>query len=145
VAFDAAAPLHALVAMLEATTGVQTVYMGVPESMSHRLSAFVAVAGMVIYDKQTANLQRDIRYVVGLGYRVSGAEETAEEALADALDAFTIDFYADRKLNNTVLTARLGEVGADMPLYSLIAGQEYRLLQVVIVATQQQTYDNRQP
>lgn len=144
MSLNASAPITAIAAMLTATAGVQAVYTGVPESMSHRLSAFVAMAGQRIRDKATGLLEREARYTVGLGYRVKGAEAAAELALAAAADAFTLAFYADRDLGGSVLSASLGETGSDAPLYYDIGGEEYRVFPMLIITTQHQTYDNRQ-
>lgn len=139
MAFDTGAVLSRIVTLLT-NAGVQQVYTGAPESLSKRVSAYVAVVGQQVSDKPAGVLRREARYFVGLGYRVSGAEATAETDLATFLDAFLTAFYADRetRLNGTCTNCWLDLSLADDPQYQVTAGQEFRLYPFIVIAVQQQ-------
>lgn len=138
--FNTKAPLLQLVTILDGIAAIQQIYTGAPESVGPRLCAYVTVASQTIVDKATRVLQREGRYTVGLAYAVEGNEGAAEQALADALDAFITAVYADRTLAGTVYDARLDFALADSPEYQVAAGMETRVFPVVVVTTQRQNY-----
>lgn len=140
MSFNTLAPLTEIRTLLTAA-GVQQVHTGVPESLGFRVSAYVALAGQRIVDKAGRLLQRETHYFVGIGYRVKGAEATAEQDLAALLDAFITQFYAARAtgLNGTAENCALDLSLADNPSYQVLAGQEIRVYPLIVTATQQQT------
>jgi len=144
LSFTTSAPLTALATMLGSVTGIQDVRTGVPESLSNRVSAYVTVSGQRIIDKASGLLQREADYFIEIGYRVQGAEATAETTVAAALDDFVADFYAARK-NGTGLfleaTTQVKSGSLDLslassPEYRILAGQEYRLQPIVVTVVQ---------
>lgn len=147
MSFTTSAPLTALQAMEAATTGVQAAQIGAPESFSTRVSAYVTVAGQRIIDKAGGLLQREADYFCAFGYRVAGAEATAETTLAAAVDSFVAAFYAARAARTglfavattQVLSGTLDLSLASAPEYRTVAGQEYRILPFLVTVTQQAT------
>jgi hypothetical protein len=149
MAFHTKAALDALIVMLEAIPGVQRVYRGVPESLANTVSVYVALAGQpLIPDKATQLLHRDAQFLVVFGYRVQGAEATAENVIADAIDAFVSQFYADRSsgaglfaaATTDVISGDLDLTLAASPEYQISAGQEYRRYPLLVSAGQLATY-----
>lgn len=146
MAIDIKAPLNRLVEVLQSAplvaAGLQAASTGVPESFTFQVSGFVAMASWALIDKAGHLAQLESRYRVGFGYQVAGAEDTAEEVLADVLSAFIVAMLAERltNLNGTVDSVDL-ELGAGGdPQYVTLAGQENRLVEVDVVVTQQQTF-----
>lgn len=138
--FNTPALLDAIVAVVQGLSGMQgTVSTGVPESLPTRVSAFVTVGDLTPRRKATQLLQREARFRVTLGYRVRGAEATAERDLAALVDRFTTALYADPTLGGVATRADLDLAAADSPEYAPIAGQEYRLYPMTVMAAQQQT------
>lgn len=138
--FNTKAPMQQLVTILDAIPAIQQIYTGAPESVGPRLAAYVAAASQTIADKATNVLQREQRYFIGLTYAVEGSEGTAEEALADALDALITAVYNDRTLAGAVYDARLDFALADQPTYQVAAGLEVRVYPVMVICTQRQNF-----
>jgi hypothetical protein len=142
--FDSAGVLSALAAMLGGLDGMQQVYIGAPESLSKRVSAYVAVGGNTqpISDRITGVLSDERAWFVGFGYRVADAERDAELALAAFVDAFARAFYANRTLGGLIQSnPRLDFSLTRDPRYEVRAGQEFRVLPVLVIGTQRETYD----
>lgn len=138
--FDTAGPLQALYDLLVTLSGLQKVYIGAPESFSNQVSAYVAVAGQRIIRKNSGCLQREARYLIVLGYRVKGAEATAETTIGTLIDALISALYLDLTLGGWSLSLDIDATQADTPQYELAAGQEYRRWPLVVTVTQQQDY-----
>jgi hypothetical protein len=138
------APLDALVSMVAGISGVQAVYRGAPESMSNRVSAYVALGGHSIESDEFRELERQQRYLVVFGYRVQNAEATAEDTIADAVDAFEMAFFSARAAGTGLFATATTQVedgaldvaGADSPEYAAYAGQEFRLYPLVVTVVQ---------
>lgn len=145
MAFDAAAPLSAIVTLLQGVAGVQHVRTGAPKSLSYQASAYVTLGGFDLGERATGCLSRPLRYFVGLGYATSDDEAavaTAESTIAGWLDDFSRALYADRSLGGTVSSARIvGGLGDD-PRYQVYGGEEVRVYPLLIEVMQEQTYTN---
>ncbi len=139
MAWNTATQLAALKTLVEGLPGIGTVYIGVPESLSTRVCAYITMGGQETDDKRGGGLvECRPRYRVTFGYRVAGAEATAEIALADIVDAFKTAFYADRKDPTTVLRGQGLDLSAgEAPQYQTIAGMEFREYPVVVIAKQE--------
>ena len=117
-----------------------------PESLSNRVSAYVALGAQPLGMKADHCLQRDAAYLVVFGYRVHNAEATAEDTLADAVDAFVTQFYSDRQTGQGLFASATTEVEsgeldltlAGGPEYQISAGQEFRTFPIMVTATQRQ-------
>lgn len=138
--FDTKAPLGALVTLVGGLAGVQRVVRGVPESLSHAVCAYVTLGGQRPYDKASRLRARDMTYRITLAYRVRGDEGSAEDAIADLLDALEDALYADRTLGGTVESLEANFSAADDPRYVPVAGQEYREYPVLVTVKQQRNY-----
>jgi hypothetical protein len=143
MSFDINGPLRELVALLEGTSmvsaGLQHVYVGVPESLASKLSAYVYFRKYPPTNKTNDLLQRKVDYYILFGYRVSNDEAGAEFALGDVLDAFDSAFYALRAggLNGKVADCGEAQIG-EREEYEVYAGQEFRSHPVRIETTQYQ-------
>lgn len=144
MSLNALAPLDALVTMVTAISGVQTVFRGAPESLPTRVSAYVTLGGHTIDSDEFHGLERVARYLVVFGYRVMGAESTAEATIAAAVDAFEVAFFAARLAGTGLFATATTQVedggldvsGADSPEYAVYAGQEYRLYPLLVTVSQ---------
>lgn len=147
MSLDSGAVLDALVTMLGSVSGVQRVYRGAPMSLTNTLCAWVALGGHTIaseeFEVEDTQLEREARFYVAFGYRVSGDESTAEDALADAVDDFELTFYQDRLAGSGVFASGTGvrdgglsATLADAPEYWALAGQENRIYPMLIAVTQ---------
>ena len=144
MAFDTPAVLNAVVTLVQGLTGMQSVTKGVPESLPTRVAAYVTVGPQPENDRTAGGLLRkEGRIRVTFGYRVSGAEATAESDLAAMIDRFMVAYYAARRTNLSGTVTSLGNLDhsvANTAEYEAIAGQEYRRYPVDIPFTQEQTY-----
>lgn len=142
MALDTAAFLDRVVTLLQSAAGVQNVNKGAPESWSNVVTVYAAVGAQRIIDKTSGgNLQRQSDVYVEFGYRVAGAEATAEDTLADYLDSFITGFYTDRKTHFTGV-AESGWLDlslAGSPDYVRVAGKETRTYPLIATAVQQVT------
>jgi hypothetical protein len=146
VALNTAAPLARLVAVLEALPGLQTVYVGVPESIGPQVAAYVALAGQSLSNETNDLAQREARYFVAFAYAVAGAEATAETTIAGLVDAFQAALLAERDSGMNggggPVVDSLGwdfSLG-DRPDYQPIAGQEFRVWPCLVTVTQHASY-----
>jgi hypothetical protein len=132
----------AVLAAMLAAAGLQEVKVGAPANYTYKLSGFVALGASKTIDKATGGLlERTQNYFVGLGYRISVEADvaSAEDELADVLDAFTLAFHANRTLGGTVETAALLAELPDEPTYRPYAVQEFRVYPLVIQTKQRET------
>jgi hypothetical protein len=133
VALGTKAGLTALINLVSAIPGVQgTVNRGVPESFPSRVSAYVAV-GVPNVEREAfgGQIRVDATYYVGLGYATEGAEETAENDLADALDAFVRAIEANPSVGGVFAEVDYGP--AAPAEYATVVGQEFRHVRFVLV------------
>jgi hypothetical protein len=142
MALDAVSPLNRLVAVLQALPGMEAVYVGVPESLSGRVGAYVALGGSDAVDEATNLLQRRLRYFVAFAYAVEGHEETAEAAVAGFVDGFQTALLQERatRMGGLVDSVEWNFALGDSPEYQPIAEREYRVLPVVVTVTQHATF-----
>ena len=140
MAFDTEAVATKLVGVLAAVTGVSAAQLGVPESFSSRLSAFVTMGAKTQGRKATGSTYVDHAYFVNFVYRVGGAEATAEAALMDAVDEFLQDLYDDLTLDGTCEGLEIDASAGNEPEYRMYAGKEFRDYPVLVTARQYGTY-----
>lgn len=145
MAYDAVGPLDALAALVAGLPGVQGVTVGVPESIGPRISAYLALAGATLVVKNAGAVsQRTQRYLITLCYRVAGAEADAERTLAGIFDALLGALDDDKTLGGALHGSQADASLGDTPTYAVVAGQEYRLLPVIVSTTQTRAFDPRQ-
>jgi hypothetical protein len=142
VALDPSDALDALAALVGGLAGVTTVYVGVPESLGPRVSAYVALADAAADDKATGLLRVTLTLLVVFGYRVDGAEADAERVVADLAGAFWAAYYADRNLGGKLVEGRPAPSVSAGPEYTIVAGQEFRRLPLAIMGAQLASYQN---
>lgn len=119
--------------------------IGAPESFDNRVGAYVALMGPILFHQNVTDLRRTQPYWCCLGYKVKGAEETAERTLADAADAFQVAFYAAKVAGTGLFEKAVTQVEkgdldfspSNYPEYRPVAGVEYRLFPFLINVTQQ--------
>ena len=140
MAFNCKAPLQALKTLVEGLAGMQDVLEGVPQSLAYRVSAYITVGGQQPKDSAGGLRSRWASYRVTFAYRVGGAETTAEEAIADLLDALEAALYADRTLSGTVESLEADWSAADEPRYVPVAGSEFREYPVMVRVKQSRNY-----
>jgi hypothetical protein len=141
VAFASKAGLTALVALVQGIGTVQgTVNRGVLASFPTMVSAYVAVGLPAVLRETTSGGRRmDSRYFVGFGYAIEGAEDAAEDDLADTIDEFVREFEADPMLDGAFVQARIVDPGQVSPSYATVVGQEFRHVVFTIEAQQRET------
>lgn len=138
--FDASGALEAVRVLAAGSTNF-TLGVGTPENLGRRAAGYVTLGSAQPADRAAGGLiERTVDCHLVLGYRVKGAEETAELDMAAAVDAFTLAFYAsDRTLGGAGTSAEIdfGLVGGAE--YERIAGQEFRLYPIVVSVKQRQS------
>lgn len=138
MALDLVTPMSNLVTILGSVSGLQAVQKGAPESYTNRVMAHVSLGAGRTVDKAGGLIQHEQNYFIGFGYRVQGAEATAEDVLAAAVASFIAAFYAERKTSGSMFASAVLDLSmADEPQYQPVAGQEVRIYPVVVVTTQQ--------
>lgn len=136
-------PLNALVTLLGtlSVSGLQDVKIGVPESFSKQVSAYVTAGAQRIDNKTTGGLmQREQAYRLVLCYAVDGAEETAETTLCALVDALTDALFADRTLGGTLERMEFDAEDAGEPIYIKASGEEIRQFPITIKGVQRKTF-----
>lgn len=138
--FQAREALEAVRSLAAGSTSF-TISTGTPENLGRAAAGYVTLGPAQPVDRAAGGLiERTVDCHIVFGYRVKGAEETAELAVADAVDEFTLAFYAsDRTLSGVGTSAELdfGLVGSAE--YEQIAGQEFRLYPIVVKVKQRQS------
>lgn len=138
-AFNAKAMLNAVAGIVTGLTGLQQVYIGVPEAIESRVSAYITIGDLTPAPKANQLAYRDPQVVVTLVYRVAGAEQTAELLICDLVDELTAAVYADRTLGGSSQSATMDMSMNTTPAYMAVAGSEFRRFMVVITGLQTST------
>ena len=142
MALNSGAPAAVLVTILTGLDDMGSVQIGAPASIGTRVSAWVSLGSQRTLRKATGVVQRETRYLCMLVYRVDNTNEsTAETTLMALVDDFMDALHADLTLGGTVLALEAHSLAADEPDYQLRAGKEYREYPIVVVTTQQGTYE----
>lgn len=126
MALQSKAGLSALIAVVQALPSMQgTVNRGVPESFPSSVSGYVAV-GVPNVEREGfgGEIRVDSIFYVGFGYAIDGAEETAEDQLADTLDAFIRAIEKDPSVGGVFANLDYGP--ARPSDYAVVVGQEFR-------------------
>lgn len=141
MALNTQAVADALVAVLSGLSGIGAVQIGVPESTSPRVSAYVTMGSQPNERKATGLVRRNARYFVLFAYRVDKAETKAETTLMGLVDAFLAALYADLTLGGACKSIEIDTGLADTPDYQLRADKEYREYPVIVTAAQDANYN----
>jgi hypothetical protein len=134
--FHAGAMLQYVATLVGGLAGMQATYIGVPESISSRVSAYVTLGDLTPRPFATQVAQREPQVMVTFAYRVAGAEQSAELTIADMVDELTAAIYADRSLGGTSQNAVLSMSMNSNPAYMAVAGAEFRAYYVLITGLQ---------
>jgi hypothetical protein len=141
MAFDREAAINAMVTLVGTITGMQSVRKGVPETFATTASAYVAHGGNRWMPDATQVYRAERSLIVGFGYRVSGAETTAEQKVGQFADEFERKILQNRVgsvgavtalLNGSVEHMEPAESLGDDPEYRAMVGQEWRLLPYLV-------------
>jgi hypothetical protein len=128
--------LNQLKTMLDAVTGTQETFKGIPESVDVQVSVSISVGDREPMDRMAGYHETTINFFVEFAYRVQGGEGTAEDTLADWLDALEETWLAsDRTFGGICRTAELDFSAAREPTYRPIVGDEFRVYPVVVRTT----------
>lgn len=137
--FAAGAMLQYVATLVTNLTGIQQVFIGVPESIGARVSAYATLGDLTPRRKANQLAYRDPRVLVTFAYRVQGAEQTAELAIGNLVDELTAAIYADESLGGTSQAAEMDMSMNDQPAYMAVAGTEFRRYLVLITGRQTAT------
>ena len=140
MSYNTKAPAQKLLTIIQGLSGMGSAQLGVPESWGTKVCAYIGMGSQPTVKKATQVIGRDARYFVSFGYRLDGAEATAEEAMMDLVDAFLAALYADMTLGDTCKSIEVDTGLADAPEYQLRAGKEYREYPIIITCRQYGTY-----
>jgi hypothetical protein len=146
--WNSVTPLQSIKTFLAGLSGIQSAHIGAPESFTTRVTAYVCLGSDGTMDHRTEVQRGEIGYFCAFGYRVQGAEEAAEIALATAKDDLKQQFTDDRsagtglfaEMTTNAKSARLDLNLAAIPDYAPVAGQEFRLYPFMIYLTQENTF-----
>ena len=134
-------PLNRLVTLVTALTGIQHVYIGVPEKPANQVCAYITIGGQTVIEKTTGGqAQRTVGYRVVFVYALDGNESAAELIVADAIDAFMSALLADRTVGGTLERIMIDATEADRPQYALMSGEEFRQYPITIRGDQRNVY-----
>lgn len=139
MALQTRAGLNALIALVQALPSVQgSVNKGVPESFPSAVSAYVAV-GLPNVERESfdGQIRVDCLFYVGFGYAIEGAEETAEDELADTLDALIRAIEADPSVGGVFAELNYGP--AAPAEYATVVGQEFRHIRFALEGQQRES------
>jgi len=134
--FAAGALLQYVATLVSGLAGLQQTYIGAPESIASRVSAYVTLGDLTPSPHATQVARREPQIVVAFAYRVAGAEQSAELMIADLVDELTAAVYADRSLGGTSQNAVLDMSKNVQPAYMAVAGAEFRVYYTVITGLQ---------
>lgn len=145
MAVDPTATAQRLVAVLSGLTGMQSVMLGVPESLGTRVAAYVTFDRWGVDDRIGGLGRYEVDFQVTFGYRVAGAEPAVETDLMAMVGRFTAAVMAERR---TQFAGTCSSVPAGFPdfsraaspQYAPFAGVEFRLYPGIVRAIFQETY-----
>lgn len=149
--FDIEAALNGLANLVRTIPAMESVGIGAPESLSHRISAWVTIGDPgEIAPRVTGVYELPVNLIVWFGYAVGGAEGAAEAQLADFISALTMRMIENRmqtvtgntvtvtaNLNGSVTRMDLPQAAAGMAEYTLMAGEEARTYPLGVRVIQQ--------
>jgi hypothetical protein len=146
--WNSVTPLQSIKTFLAGLSGVQSAHIGAPESFTTRVTAYVCLGSDGTMDHRTEVQRGEVGYFCAFGYRVQGAEEAAEIALATAKDDLKQQWTDDRTAGTGVFAlsttqakgARLDLNLAAIPDYAPVAGVEYRLWPFMIYVMQENVF-----
>lgn len=138
MAFDAPAVLEALRTFAAGATGF-TISIGPPEGFGRRASGYVDLGALPVADRAAGGLvERTGEFLLVLGYRVKGAEQGTIQAIAAALDALQVAYYASDRTFGGVAVSSSAEF-LERPTWEDIVGLEYRLYPIVFLVKQRES------
>jgi hypothetical protein len=149
--FDLKGAKNALIALLDDTPGLQAIFDGAPESMPTRTAAWVLVGDLIGPAASVASgglYELTAHMIVTIGFVLEGAEDIAEDNVADAITEITRRVLQNRTqtvsgvaplLGGTVKTMEPPGPAAMPSDYVTIAGQAARLYPMAIEIKQRET------
>lgn len=136
--FGASGALTALRDFAAGVTGF-TITIGPTEGFGRRAAGYVDIGAMPVIDRAAGGLvERSGEFILVLGYRVKGAEEGAVIAIADAIDALQLAYYASDRTFDGIAESSSAEF-LERPDWQEVVGLEYRLYPIVFVMKQRQS------
>lgn len=136
--FNAPSVLTALRDFAAGATGF-TITIGMTEGFSRRASGYVDIGAMPVIDRAAGGLiERSGEFILVLGYRVKGAEEGAVTAIATAIDALQLAYYASDRTFGGVAESSSAEF-LERPDWQDVVGLEYRLYPIVFIVKQRES------
>lgn len=132
--------MNGLAELVRTVPAIEVVQIGAPESLSHRIAAWVTVGDPgEIGPRATGIYELPINLIVWFGYAIGGAEGAAEAQLADYISNLTMHVIQNRagsvtgnavtvtpNLNGAVARMELPQAAAGVADYTLMAGEEAR-------------------
>lgn len=124
--------------LVASVDGMQSVKEGVPEALGPSVAAFVAMSPIELVEEATGLVTARITFYIFLGYKVSGAEATAERKLIAGVQDLIGKFYAARAtdFDGVIENSSINLTLAAQPEYEILAAQEYRRYPVLITVWQ---------
>lgn len=148
--FDVEAALNGLAALVQTIPSMETVQVGAPESLSHRISAWVTAGDPGVIEPVVQGVyDLPINLIVWFGYTVEGAEGAAEAQLADYITELVRRLIQNRtgtvggvtrNLNGTCDRLDLPQAAAGTADYTSMAGQEVRTYPLGVRVTQREAH-----
>jgi hypothetical protein len=138
--FNIEAALDGMAELIRTVPAMESVQIGAPESLSHRIAAWVTVGDPgEIGPRETGIYELPVNLIVWFGYAIGGAEGAAEAQLADYISNLTMHVIQNRMntvtgntvtvtpfLNGSVARMELPQAAAGVADYTLMAGEEAR-------------------
>lgn len=134
--FDVNAALDGLAALIGTIPSVEEVQIGAPESLSHRIAAWVTLGDPGAIEPGVVGVyDLPVNLIAWFGYVVEGSEQAAEAQLADYVTELVRRVIQNRigavssvarNLNGSVDRMDLPQAAAGVADYTLMAGAETR-------------------
>lgn len=147
--FDIEAALNGLSALIQTIPSVESVQIGAPESLSHRIAAWVTLGDPGTIEPEVTGVYiLPMNLVCWFGYVVEGSEQAAEAQLSDYITELTRRMIQNRagtvggvtrNLNGSVDRMGLPQAAAGVADYTMMAGAETRTYPLGIRVVQRET------
>lgn len=122
---------------LATLTNVNKVWTGVPDAFETLVDVYLAYGPETIDDMFPGSIHREVQFFIGMGFRVRGAPADAEVKLGQTKQDLVRKFYREWRptLSNdyNCENPRLDLSLATTPAYQPNAGNEYRIMPIMIV------------
>ncbi len=136
MAFQAKALFPYIEGVLNGITGIEHVQRGEPLDPPADRNAYILLGGQHPTRKYSNTYTRQGHYLVIFLFRVTGEEESTEDALADTVDEFQTAILNNQISGGLTTEVEINAAPADTPEYRRLYGPEFRVYPMELVVRQ---------